>query len=92
MQRVCYNKASFLDRDVPDNMNAFGIYDYKIGTKSFQSVDGYRAYLAKKAGTAMSAGTFAEVSQKFQPTTSGGSATFFTNIGSGRGRYNIMWY
>ena len=66
MQRVCYNQAKFADGDVPDNMNAYGIYDYKIGTKSFQSVDGYRAYLADKAGTSMSAGTFAKVSRKFE--------------------------
>ena len=67
-------------------MNAFGIYDYKIGTRSFQSVDGYRAYLAKKSGTSLTAGTFAEVSQKFERASSAGSATFFSNIGGGKGR------
>ena len=57
VQRACVNHASFLDMEVPDNMNAFGIYDYKIGTNSFQSVRGYREYLAKKAGISMSEGT-----------------------------------
>ena len=56
VQRACVNHASFLDMEVPDNMNAFGIYDYKIGTNSFQSVRGYREYLAKKAGISMSEG------------------------------------
>ena len=85
MQRVCYNQAKFADGDVPDNMNAYGIYDYKIGTKSFQSVDGYRAYLADKAGTSMSTGTFAEVSRKFETASSAGAAGLFYNVGGGNG-------
>ena len=85
MQRVCYNQAKFADGDVPDNMNAYGIYDYKIGTKSFQSVDGYRSYLADKAGTTMSAGTFAEVSQKFETASSFGASGLFYDVGGGRG-------
>ena len=86
VQRSCANQAKFADGDVPDNMNAFGIYDYKIGTTSFQSVDGYRAYLANKAGTSMSAGTFAEISEKFETASSYGSAGLFWNAGGGKGR------
>ena len=67
-------------------MNAFGIYDYKIGTRSFQSVDGYRAYLAKKSGTSMTSGTFAEVSSKIERASSAGSAGLFHNVGGGKGR------
>ena len=85
VQRSCANQAKFADGDVPDNMNAFGIYDYKIGTKSFQSVDGYRAYLAQKSGTSMSAGTFSEVSQKFETANSVGGAGLLSNIGAGIG-------
>ena len=86
MQRVCYNQAKFAEGDVPDNMNAYGIYDYQIGTKSFQSVDGYRSYLADKAGTTMSEGTFKEVSRKFQSASSFGMAGLMSNVGSGWGR------
>ena len=35
---------------LPDIMNAFGIYDYKTTMTSYQSVDAYREYLAKKSG------------------------------------------
>ena len=52
-------------------MKASGIYDYKAGTKSVQLVDGYHAYLAKKAGTSMSPGTNGDISQKFEIALSG---------------------
>ena len=45
----------------------------KISTTSVPLVDGYRAYLAKKSGTSMSAGTFAKVSQRFQTASSAGA-------------------
>ena len=85
---MCLNKAGFLDKDVPDNMNAFGIYDYKIGTKTFTSVDGYRSYLAEKSGVSMSARTFAQVSRKFQSTSSMGASSLLYDIGISHGRYN----
>ena len=39
IQRACAGKATFDGKDVPDNMNAFGVYDYSVSTHSFQSVD-----------------------------------------------------
>ena len=84
---MCAAKAGFLGKDVPDNMNAFGIYDYKIGTKSFESVTGYRAYLADKSGVSVSARTFSQVSSKFSSTSSVGGSSLFSDFGVSKGRY-----
>ena len=51
-------------------MNAFGVYDYSIWTKSFQSATKYKEYLAKKSGIKMSQGTFAEEQSDWQKTKS----------------------
>jgi hypothetical protein len=70
VQRVCAGKAQFLGKDVPDNMNAYGVYDYSIWTKSFQSATQYKEFLTKKSGIKMSAGTFAEEQKEWQSTKS----------------------
>ncbi len=43
---------------IPDNMVAYGIYDYSVSSRTFQSVTTYREYLAKKSGITMSSGVF----------------------------------
>ena len=68
-------------------MNAFGVYDYAIWTKSFQSSQMYKEYLAKKSGITMSQGTFAEEQSDYQKTTSksSGSLGFGTVSWGGSG-------
>ena len=85
VQRTCVNKASFLGAEIPDNMNAYGIYDYSIRTKSFQSAEQYKEYLAKKSGAQMSSGVFRETSSSWQKTRSVGSAGLLYNVGGGKG-------
>jgi hypothetical protein len=41
VQRKCANKVTFMEQDVPDTMNVFGIFETTAETKSFQSVDQY---------------------------------------------------
>ena len=68
VQRVCANKATFLGQDIPDNMNAFGVYDYSVWSKSFRSAAQYKEYLAKKSGIKMSKGIFSEERSDWQTT------------------------
>ena len=49
---------TFMSQPIPDNMIAFGVYDYSVHSQTYESVDMYREYLAKKSGTSMSSGIF----------------------------------
>ena len=70
IQRTCARKISFAGHQVPDNMNAFGIYDYSVKSETFSSIDAYIQRLNSKAATSSSRSNFAMERSKFETATS----------------------
>jgi len=72
IRRRCKNKKKFLDRQVPDCMNAFGIYDYAVKFASYSSTESYVAHLIKQSGASQTSNMFEEEKSSYQETNSGG--------------------
>ena len=72
IQRVCNNKAKFMNGDVPDTMNAFGLWDYSIDTESFQDAQQYVKYLQEKAASSETEAMFQMEAESVQQGRSSG--------------------
>ena len=72
IQRVCNNKAKFMNGDVPDTMNAFGLWDYSIETESFADAQQYVRYLQEKAAASEMDSMFQMEAHSFQKGRSSG--------------------
>ena len=74
VQRTCAKKKFFAGKAVPDNMEAYGLYDYSINTQTFQDAKQYVKYLQEKAGAAETESMFqAEASSFFSGQSTGGN-------------------
>ena len=85
IQRNCANKAQFLDSDIPDNMNAFGVYDYYVHSNTYSSANAYVAYLREKAATSLSSNVFLMEKAQVSVAASAGIALPLFDVGGGVG-------
>ena len=70
--RACDGRNTFAGGEVPDTMNAFGIYNVDAETQSFTSADGYVDYLTKKSQTANQKGMFQQEKDSMEQKSSFG--------------------
>ncbi|PAA75732.1 hypothetical protein BOX15_Mlig017717g9 [Macrostomum lignano] len=76
VQRYCSNKASFQNKDVPDSMNVFGIFETTAETKSFQSGGEYMNYIREKAGLSKQRNLFRSEASKHSTSVSATISAF----------------
>ncbi|CAH1802433.1 unnamed protein product, partial [Owenia fusiformis] len=78
VQRQCKNKGSFMNSDIPDTMNAVGIYDTDVNSRVFTSQDSFRHFLEESTSTSSYKGSFQEaINRNYGTSVHGGAGLGF---------------